>query len=77
MAFAAVTRAVWGTRTRLSETLDWVRVARVLKGRHAAPPGQEDRSEPGALHLEPAVSADASNDQFGHMPMQPDGSSRV
>ena len=53
---AGMPKAAWGTRASWLESLDWDRVARVLGGRHATPPGQKDPSEHRAQQLE-AVGA--------------------
>ena len=65
VAFADVTKASRGTRARPLESLNWGRVARVLRGRRAAPLAVRDPSVPGAPHLEPVATPDALCDQYG------------
>ena len=52
-------------------------MARVFRGRYAATPVKKDLPERAAPRLKPVLNAGALNVQYGCMPMQPDGSTRV
>ena len=76
MVFATVTRASYGARFRWFQALDWWRVSCMPRGLFPGAQGDKSalKSRPG---FDDVVNRDGFDDQYGHIPAQPDDKSRV
>ena len=77
IVLAVATRASWGARSKLLESISWEGRARLLSELNPAPPVNRSPSEPRRPNLEPVENTDRYEQLYGSIPVRPDGVSRA